>query len=238
MLDFIKALSAFLLALVKSLVSTKLLKLFPPAERPIVRVRHGKLRGVTTTLPNGSPYHYFKGIPYAKPPIGELRFRAPVPIESYYKPVVDCLVDRSACLQPLIGKFTIGKEAGLFLNVYTPKLPTTGAGDDESKLPVMVWIHGGGFISGSADSFVYDPIYIVQDGVVVVTMNYRLGLFGFLSLPEAGIEGNAGLKDQKIFPPSDLPKRCCLLGIVLSNGCCRQGEKAGKNSRLQWRQRS
>ncbi|XP_055624038.1 cholinesterase 2-like [Toxorhynchites rutilus septentrionalis] len=194
MLEFIKISVTFLVALVKFIISNQLLKLFPPSLRPIVEVRQGKLRGATSTLPNGSPYHYFKGVPYAKPPVGELRFQAPVAIEKFYKPVVDCLVERSVCIQPIIGKFVVGKENGLFLNIYTPKLPTNDQSD--SMLPVMIWIHGGGFISGSADSFIYDPVYLVQEGVIVVTMNYRLGALGFLSMPSVGITGNAGLKDQ------------------------------------------
>ncbi|XP_065091095.1 esterase E4-like [Ochlerotatus camptorhynchus] len=193
MIEFMRAIFTLLVGLTKFMVSNKMIKIFPPPERPIVEVRQGKLRGVTSTLPNGSTYHYFKGIPYAKPPVGELRFRPPVPIEKFYKPVVDCLVDRSMCIQPL-GKFIIGKETGLFMNIFSPGLPVEEK--KNPKYPVMVWIHGGGFIGGSGDSFVYDPAYLIQEGVVVVTLNYRLGPLGFLSLPSAGIMGNAGLKDQ------------------------------------------
>lgn len=193
MIEFLRAIYTLLVGLTKFMVSNKMIKIFPPPERPIVEVRQGKLRGVTSTLPNGSTYHYFKGVPYAKPPVGELRFRPPVPIEKFYKPVVDCLVDRSMCLQPL-GKFIIGKETGLFMNIFSPGLPVEEG--INPKYPVMVWIHGGGFIGGSGDSFVYDPAYLIQEGVVVVTLNYRLGPLGFLNLPSAGIVGNAGLKDQ------------------------------------------
>ncbi|KXJ71547.1 hypothetical protein RP20_CCG020310 [Aedes albopictus] len=182
------------IALAKFIISGKLLKIFPPPVRPIVEVSQGKLRGVTTTLPNGSTYHYFKGVPYAKPPVGELRFRPPVPVEKFYKPVVDCLVDRSVCMQPM-GRFVVGKEAGLYLNVFTPGL-SVGEVSAAPKFPVMVWIHGGAFMSGSSNSFVYNPLHLVEEGVVVVTLNYRLGALGFLSLPSAGITGNAGLKDQ------------------------------------------
>ncbi|XP_058827950.1 uncharacterized protein LOC131687876 [Topomyia yanbarensis] len=194
MLEFIKTAFVALVALVKFMISNRLLKRFPPPVRPIVEVRQGKLRGVTSTLPNGSSYHYFKGIPYAKPPVGNLRFQPPVPIDKFYSTVVDCLLDRSMCIQPAAGSFLMGKEGGLFLNIYTPQLP--GYDQENPKLPVMVWIHGGGFTVGSGDSFVYDPVCIVQEGVIVVTMNYRLGPFGFLSLPSAGVVGNAGLKDQ------------------------------------------
>ncbi|XP_055537567.1 acetylcholinesterase-like [Wyeomyia smithii] len=183
------------IAFIKFIIASRLLKRFPPAVRPIVEVRQGKLRGVTSRLPNGLAYHYFKGVPYAKPPLGELRFQPPVPNDKFYTAVVDCLVDRNMCVQPVVGNWIVGKENGLYLNVFTPALPVEG-GVDVPKLPVMVWIHGGGWMTGSGGSFTYDPIYLVQDGVVVVTMNYRLGPLGFLSLPSAGVPGNAGLKDQ------------------------------------------
>lgn len=94
----------------------------------------------------------------------------------------------------VITKDITGSEDGLFLNVYSPVLPRKD--DGSKKLPVMVFIHGGGLIGGHADSSMYLPNYLLQEGVIVVTMNYRLGVLGFLCLPEAGIEGNAGLKDQ------------------------------------------
>lgn len=62
----------------------------------------------------------------------------------------------------------------------------------------MVWIHGGGFVSGSAQSTMYNPKHLVQEGVIVVTVNYRLGPLGFLCLPSVGIYGNMGLKDQRM----------------------------------------
>ncbi|XP_055612207.1 esterase E4-like [Uranotaenia lowii] len=195
MWEFIKAVFVATFTYFKFEISCRLTRKFPPAVRPILEIRQGRIRGVTSTLPDGRPYHYFRGIPYAKAPIRELRFRAPVPIERFYQPLVDCTVDRSACIQPFPGGFLSGKENGLYLNVYTSELPMEN--ESNSKLqPVMIWIHGGGFISGSGNSFIYDPVYLVQDGVVVVTMNYRLGALGFLSLPSAGIAGNAGLKDQ------------------------------------------
>ncbi|XP_058054658.1 venom carboxylesterase-6-like [Anopheles bellator] len=80
----------------------------------------------------------------------------------------------------------------LYLNVFSPDL------QPKALLPVMVWIHGGGFIIGSGHSALYDPEYIVQQGVVVVSINYRLGPLGFLSLPGVGITGNMGLKDQRL----------------------------------------
>lgn len=109
------------------------------------------------------------------------------------------------CSQDGPGCFTVDNylpndrmsESCLNLNVYTPALPDH-SGKPNSKLPVMVWIHGGGFVGGSAQSSMYNPKYLVQEEVVVVTVNYRLGPLGFLCLPSVGIYGNMGLKDQRM----------------------------------------
>ncbi|XP_058121660.1 carboxylic ester hydrolase-like [Anopheles ziemanni] len=170
-------------------------RLVPPRTTSTVTIAPGKVRGVRARGPRGVHYHYFKGIPYAVPPVGELRFKSPVPLESFQRPVVDCFVEGSKCLQyDQILKVLVGSEDGLFLNVYTPELPRDGS--MTAQMPVMVYIHGGGFMCGSGDSFLYDPVHFLQHRVVVVTFNYRLGPLGFLSFPEAGVEGNAGLKDQ------------------------------------------
>lgn len=89
----------------------------------------------------------------------------------------------------LSGELEEGSEDCLFLNVYTPNL-------DGPPAPVMVWIHGGGFQSGSGNSDMYAPDYLVEEGVVVVTINYRLEVLGFLCLDSEDIPGNAGMKDQ------------------------------------------
>ncbi|XP_055537564.1 acetylcholinesterase-like [Wyeomyia smithii] len=165
--------------------------------RPIVQVKQGKVRGICKTLPDGSSCYCFKGIPYAKPPIGELRFKPPVPLEEFEVPIIDCCVDGSLCIQPntFLTFLVVGsEEKALNLSVYSPKLPTKE--NDAPRLPVMIYIHGGGYISSSASSFMFDPSPLVQEGVIVVIMNYRLGPLGFLCLPSMGIFGNAGLKDQ------------------------------------------
>lgn len=86
----------------------------------------------------------------------------------------------------------VGKEDCLYLNVYTPKVSIT----DMKKRAVMVWIYGGGFVSGSSSPKTYGPDFLIEEDVVVVAMNYRLGALGFLSLNHANATGNAGLKDQ------------------------------------------
>ncbi|EAT44289.1 AAEL004341-PA, partial [Aedes aegypti] len=163
--------------------------------RKIVTLRQGMVNGVRDKLPNGSEYYYFKGIPYARPPVGELRFEAPVPLDKFPASVLDCSQERSNCLgMNLLTRKISGREDGLYLNVYTPVLPTRG--QTAPKLPVMVFVHGGGMIGGSGDSLLYNPNYMVEEGVVFVTMNYRVGVLGLLCLPDAGIYGNGDLKDQ------------------------------------------
>ncbi|XP_067007339.2 juvenile hormone esterase isoform X2 [Anabrus simplex] len=86
-----------------------------------------------------------------------------------------------------------GIEDCLYLNVYSPKLPGSGS---EKPLPVMVWIHGGGFVFGCGNTDIHGPDYLVDAGVIVVTFNYRLGILGFLCLNDPAAPGNVGLKDQ------------------------------------------
>ncbi|XP_055324324.1 esterase B1-like [Sitodiplosis mosellana] len=158
-----------------------------------VSVLQGRVVGLQDTLPNGKPLFSFKGIPYAQSPIGELRFTAPKALEKFKEPVLDCSRERDPCYhKDMISLETVGSEDCLFLNVYTPKL------SDAKDLPVMIWIHGGAFASGSGDSDYFSPEYLVEQNVIVVTINYRLSILGFLCLPDAGIYGNAGLKDQRL----------------------------------------
>ncbi|XP_052862783.1 esterase B1-like [Anopheles cruzii] len=161
-----------------------------------IALKAGTIIGQKGTLPNGSDSFVFKGIPYAEPPINELRFKSPVPLVSFASDPLECLADGPSCWAddkmfdfPSVGHKS---EDCLYLNVFSPDL------HPKALLPVMVWIHGGGFFVGSGHSALYDPEYIVQQGVVVVSINYRLGPLGFLSLPGVGITGNMGLKDQRL----------------------------------------
>ncbi|XP_055701968.1 acetylcholinesterase isoform X2 [Phlebotomus papatasi] len=161
-----------------------------------VNVKQGRIRGLKGSLRNGAPFYAFKGIPYAHPPIGQLRFRPPVALESFPDEVLDCTKegDPSVHKDPYTAKL-VGSENCLFLNVYTPKLEDR-ARAGACKLPVMVWIHGGAFMMDSGSENLYCPEYLIQEDVIVVTLNYRLGPLGFLFYPRKGITGNAGLKDQ------------------------------------------
>ncbi|KAK9746439.1 Carboxylesterase family [Popillia japonica] len=184
----------------------------------VVNTFYGKLRGKTLLDIKGSVFYGFQGIPYAKPPLGNLRFKAPQPLdkwadirdatkeasECYQRHMVfqtiigseDCLYLNvySECYQRhMVFQTIIGSEDCLYLNVYIPQLP----GDEVSLKPVMVWLHGGAFTGGSGNKEPYGPEFLITEDVVIVTLNYRVGILGFLSLedPKLGVPGNAGLKD-------------------------------------------
>ncbi|XP_060530356.1 carboxylic ester hydrolase-like [Cylas formicarius] len=155
--------------------------------RPVVTTRQGDVRGVTnTTQLRNRTYHAFRGIPYAQPPIGDLRFRAPRKARPWVKPL-DAAEDKSECTQS-DGAAVVGSEDCLYINVYTPQI--------NANLPVMVWIYGGSFKSGMANFSIYNPENFLEENVVFVSFNYRVGIFGFLSTGDLESPGNWGLKDQ------------------------------------------
>jgi para-nitrobenzyl esterase len=167
----------------------------PAAAAPVVKTDGGPVRGVTV----GGVDEYL-GIPYAAPPVGALRWAPPQPAAPWHAPR-DASRFGDHCPQ---GASPFGlastTEDCLFLNVFTP-----ARGEDEGpgaqRLPVMVWIHGGALLVGESDD--YGPELLVQQGVVVVTINYRLGVLGFLAHPALTAEspthgsGNYGLMDQQ-----------------------------------------
>lgn len=174
----------------------------------IVTVSEGRLQGA-----DYGRYSVFRGIPYARPPVGSLRFRAPEPPEPWTG--TRRATDFSpACWQtsPEHGSFyekefyrgdrnrITRSEDCLFLNVWTP------AGDAAKKLPVVFWIHGGAFDHGYGHETEFDGAAFCRHGVILVTFNYRLGVFGFLSHPWLGKDGNWGIRDQ-----------LCALGWVRAN---------------------
>ncbi|XP_059048808.1 esterase FE4-like [Achroia grisella] len=153
-----------------------------------VRVSGGLLRG--SIAPSGTHAEYL-GIPYAS--LGpEYRFKAPGP-ETKWQGVYEAVDENIKCQQNayIEAPFVVGREHCLILNVYTP-LNT----NSNSSLPVMVFIHGGGYFEGSAGGFVYGPQYLVSKGIILVTINYRLNIQGFLCLRTKDAPGNAGMKDQ------------------------------------------
>ncbi|MGV0741178.1 carboxylesterase/lipase family protein [Mycolicibacterium sp. XJ870] len=155
----------------------------------LVHTASGTLRGIVA-----ADHRLFAGIPYAAPPVGQLRFSAPAPATGWSgerdatRPGPRCIQDPAA--DPERGHNT--DEDCLTLNVWTP--PVSG-----ERRPVMVWIHGGAFVNGS--SGVYDSRWLASRGdIIVVTVNYRLGTLGFLAHPAlgpGGDVGNYGLADQQ-----------------------------------------
>ncbi|XP_017013134.2 esterase B1-like [Drosophila takahashii] len=159
----------------------------------ILDTNYGRVQGLQRkTVYDEELYFAFEGIPYAKPPVGDLRFRAPQPPEPW-QGVLNCTTSRSKPLQRhMLSGIVEGSEDCLHLNVYVKTLKS------EKPLPVIVWIYGGGFQKGEASRDIYSPDYFMKEPVVFVSINYRLGALGFLSLkdPKLDVPGNAGLKDQ------------------------------------------
>nr|CAD7458802.1 unnamed protein product [Timema tahoe] len=194
-------------------------------ETVTVNVGQGALRGRKVISRPGTAYYSFQGIPYAKPPVGSRRFKSPEPLDPW-RGERDSLEEGSMCIHfDMFMKQLRGVEDCLFLNVYTPQasLPTGFVSSRvrgnaclayafhfeidtcEFTLPdggstalkaVMVWIHGGGFTTGSGNTDLYGPDYFVHADVILVTFNYRLGALGFLCLNDTNVSANNGLKDQ------------------------------------------
>src|SRR5215470_6982066 len=160
-----------------------------------VRTESGVVEG--TTSGDGS-IRVYKGVPYAAPPVGALRWQAPQPVAPW-KGTRKAVTFGARCMQaPVFPDMIFRDEPSedcLYLNVWTPA-------KSKGALPVMVWIYGGGFQSGSASEPRQDGERLAGKGVVVVSMNYRVGVFGFFAHPELTREsphhasGNYGLLDQ------------------------------------------
>ncbi|XP_013187979.1 carboxylic ester hydrolase-like isoform X2 [Amyelois transitella] len=138
----------------------------------------------------GRPVQAYRGIRYAEPPVGELRFQPPKPILKYENQV-DASEEGPACPQPTVGDYYIDEDC-LRINVYTPD------NNGKKPLPVVFYMHSGGFYSISGRSDVAGPRYLLDLDVVLVTINYRLASLGFLSTGDALAPGNNGFKDQVV----------------------------------------
>ncbi|MFE0583044.1 carboxylesterase/lipase family protein [Streptomyces sp. NPDC058874] len=157
-------------------------------EGPVVDTDRGPVRGRT----HGA-YSTFEGIPFAAPPTGPRRWRLPEPADRW-NGVRDAGTPGARCVQlPVLAPGgPVGSEDCLYLNVTAPAGPAVRA----RPRPVMVWFHGGGFFSGSGDAYRPDRL-AVQGDVVVVTVNYRLGVFGLFGHPELGGAPGFALADQR-----------------------------------------
>jgi len=167
-----------------------------------VKTEDGKLQG---KLINENKVRAFQGIPYAAPPVGQLRWKAPQPAAKW-KGKLDATKYGHHCwqsnsfpdmsFQDAATPDDPGSEDCLYLNIYAP-----ATAKSDAKLPVMFWIHGGGYSGGSASEPRHNGDFLPLKGVILVTINYRLGVFGFMALPElateqGGSSGNYGMMDM------------------------------------------
>ncbi|MHB1793380.1 MAG: carboxylesterase/lipase family protein [Acidobacteriaceae bacterium] len=155
---------------------------------------------VQGTLGSDGQVRAFLGIPYAAPPVGPLRWKPPQPAPAW-SGVRSATRFGPRCMQTQLFPDMVFRDSGpsedcLTLNVWAPVAKNAG------PLPVMVWIHGGGFVTGGSSEPRQDGEHLARKGVIVVSMNYRLGIFGFFALPSLAAEspkhaaGNYGLMDQ------------------------------------------
>uniref|UniRef100_A0A8B9JJP0 Carboxylic ester hydrolase n=1 Tax=Astyanax mexicanus TaxID=7994 RepID=A0A8B9JJP0_ASTMX len=169
---------------------------------PVVQTKLGALKGEYLTVKGkDTVVHSYLGVPFAKPPLGPLRLAPPQPAEAW-EGVRDATQQPYMCLQKrkflldIIKTMSVNTEIPevsedcLYLNIYTPSKP-----DEDAKLPVLVWIHGGGFVLGAAAMQDGSGLAAYQN-VVVVIIQYRLGLTGFFSTGDEHAPGNYGLLDQ------------------------------------------
>jgi para-nitrobenzyl esterase len=162
----------------------------PAQDGPLVAAPAGEVRGAAA-----DGVHVFRGIPYARPPIGELRWRPPASLPPW-SGVREAREFGAACPQPAspFANHAALSEDCLFLNVWAP--------GQARKAPVLVWIHGGSLVSGASSEAIYDGAAFAGQGVVLVSINYRLGALGWLAHPGLSAEspdnisGNYGLMDQ------------------------------------------
>lgn len=174
-----------------SLIVLGIALMAPPASAqptPPVAVTGGLISGTD----NGEVRTFF-GVPFAAPPIGDLRWRPPQAVVPW-DGVKETTTFSPACRQTVAWISNPQSEDCLYLNIWAP--------EQAEKLPVIVWIHGGGYFGGTGVQPLYDGARLTRRGVIVVTINYRLGIFGFLATPELSADspdhasGNQGIEDQ------------------------------------------
>ena len=153
----------------------------------------GLIKGSTMTSVHGTCIRSYQGIPYAQAPRGQLRLKDPKPLNSW-QGTLDATKLKPSCMQGR-SKFLFGilpmSEDCLYLNIYRPC-------SEEKDLPVIVLIHGGGLTEGSGGTHLYGPEFLIDSNIVLVTLNYRLIPFSFISLESEAMPGNQGLKDQRL----------------------------------------
>ena len=183
---------SFCFSLITILTSAQL---SPDVNLPIVKTNNGTIQGTQI-----SGISIFKGIPFAQPPVGELRWKAPQPVKNWEGTLKADHFSARPMQLPIYSDMNFRSpgisEDCLYLNIWTPS--KTG----NEQLPVLVFFYGGGMKAGDASEYRYDGESMARKGIVAVTVNYRLGVFGFLAHPELSREstfhgsGNYGLMDQ------------------------------------------
>nr|UEP64295.1 teratocyte carboxylic ester hydrolase [Cotesia flavipes] len=159
------------------------------SNNPVTITPSGRIRGSWLQTRRGRRVQAYRGIRYGAPPTGELRFQPPKPILQYPSEV-DATAEGPACPQPVIDPDYYVDEDCLRLNVYAPEKKPT------KPLPVLVYIHSGGFYSASGRSDIAGPDYLLDRDLILVTINYRLASLGFISTGDKHAPGNNGFKDQ------------------------------------------
>ncbi|CAG9839712.1 unnamed protein product [Diabrotica balteata] len=155
----------------------------------------GKIRGHILQSSEGKDFYAFQDIPYGESTAGNNRFKPSKP-RGPWEGVLNVTENKKKCPQASFMNNDLSSDSDLtedclVLNVYTPVKPSSG-----KSLPIFFWIHGGAFLGGSGSMKEYDPKYLIDYDIVVVTINYRLGALGFLTTLDDSIPGNLGLKDQ------------------------------------------
>ncbi|XP_046679564.1 esterase E4-like [Homalodisca vitripennis] len=161
---------------------------------PVVKTKYGCVQGIYGTTRGGRRIVEFLAIPYAKPPLNELRFKSPEPPVPW-EGVRNASTEQSPCLQQLVlieavRDVVSGSEDCLYLSVFTPDV------NPSTKLPVIVYIHGGAYMGMSSEKFRYGPELLLDKDVVLVTFSYRIGIIGFMTTEDDVIPGNFHMKDQ------------------------------------------
>lgn len=172
----------------------------------IVSTLNGKIKGdcyqVPVTYSNNKTVSYnvfsWRGIPFAEKPLGSKRFMKPLPVNNWTN-IKQATEWQSGCPQNPVPTFSLNKisEDCLYLNIFAPN--ETYLNRAKELKPIMIWIHGGSLMSDSSASDFWEPSTLVAAGdIIVASINYRLGIFGFLHLSDSDATGNIGLLDQQL----------------------------------------
>lgn len=173
----------------------------------VLNTLNGKIKGncynITTNFANkpkiNTPILTWLSVPYAQPPTNNLRFKSPVPLQLWNETFNGLSLPKQ-CIQGAFSDQTYTSEDCLYLNIYSPYksyMSSVVQNNNRSQLPIFVWIHGGAFIDGSSD--LYDATTFASvSNIIVITINYRLGAFGFLYIKGTEARGNQALLDQNL----------------------------------------